>query len=247
MLNQIHTEKHDTLKAYKYVVLEKLAGDSLFAFQEQKLSSKLELQYLYEKKELKKQLAQQVKNTLMLIIIFSLVAGIFILGLVFSRHRLKSKLVLLEKEKIKSELDIRDRELTVNLISLIKKNEMLADISGKLRQLEQNAKGIEAKESLSQISQELRYSTDDKMLNEFSHRFQEVHAGFYEKLLKAYPDLSQNELKLCAFLRLNMSTKDIAELTGQQLASIDKARYRLRKKLNLGSSEINLVTFLSKV
>jgi DNA-binding CsgD family transcriptional regulator len=76
---------------------------------------------------------------------------------------------------------------------------------------------------------------------------EEVHAGFYEKLLKAYPDLSQNELKLCAFLRLNMSTKDIAELTGQQLPSIDKARYRLRKKLGLASSETNLVTFLSQV
>ncbi len=247
MLNQIYTEKQDTLKAYKYIVLEKLAGDSLFAFQEQKLSSKLELQYLYEKKELKKQLAQQAKNTLMLIIIFGLVAGLFILGLVFSRHRLKLKLVLLEKEKIKSELNIRDRELTVNLISLIKKNEILADISGKLMQLEHKAKGIEAKESLSQISQELRNSTDDKMLNEFSKRFQEVHAGFYEKLLKTYPDLSPNELKLCAFLRLNMSTKDIAELTGQQIASIDTARYRLRKKLELAGSETNLVTFLTQI
>ena len=247
MLNQIYTEKQDTLKAYKYVVLEKLAGDSLCAFQKQKLSSKLEFQYLYEKKELKRQLAQQVKNTLMLIVIFSLVIGMLILGLVFSRHRLKSKLVLLEKEKIKSELDIRDRELTVNLISLIKKNEMLADISGKLMQLELNAKGIEAKESLSKISKELRNSTDDKMLNEFSIRFQEVHAGFYDKLLKTYPDLSQNELKLCAFLRLNMSTKDISELTNQQLASIDQARYRLRKKLGLSNSESNLVTFLSQL
>ena len=247
MLNQIYIEKQDTLKAYKFVVLEKFAGDSLFALQKQKLSSKLEFQYLYEKKELKKQLAQQAKNTLMLIIIFSLVAGLLILGLIFSRHRLKSKLVLFEKEKIKSELYIRDRELTVNLIALIKKNEMLADISGKLMQLEHNAKGIEAKESLSQISQELRNSTDDKMLNEFSKRFQEVHAGFYEKLLKTYPDLSQNELKLCAFLRLNMSTKDIAELTGQQIASIDTARYRLRKKLALSGSETNLVTFLSQI
>ncbi len=247
MLNQLYTEKKDTLKAYKYAVLEKLAGDSLFALQKQKLSSKLEFQYLYEKNELKKQLAQQAQNTLMLIVIFSLVAGLLILGLIFSRHRLKLKLVLLEKEKIKSELDIRDRELTVNLISLIRKNEMLADISDKLMQLEHNAKGIEAKESLSQISQELRNSTNDKMLNEFSTRFKEVHAGFYEKLLKAYPDLSQNELKLCAFLRLNMSTKDIAELTGQQIASIDTARYRLRKKLSLPGSETNLVTFLSQI
>ena len=254
MLNQIYTEKKDTIAAYKYVTLEKLSGDSLFAFQKQRLSSKLELQYLYEKKELKRQLAQQAKNTVMLIVIFSLVAGLIILGLVFSRHRLKSKFVVLEKEKIslekkkiETELDIKNRELTVNLISLIRKNEMLADISKKLMQLETNAKGDETTQAIHKISQDLRNSTDDKMLNEFSLRFQEVHAGFYEKLLQAYPDLSQNELKLCAFLRLNMSTKDIAELTGQQLASIDKARYRLRKKLALPGADTNLVTFLSQV
>jgi tetratricopeptide (TPR) repeat protein len=254
MLNQIYAQKKDTINAYKYVVLEKLAGDSLFASKQQKLLSKFELQYIYEKKELTRQLAQQAKNIILLIIIFSLVAGLVILGLVFSRHRLKSKFVVLEmekieleKEKIKSELDIKDRELTVNLISLIKKNEMLSGISGKLMQLERGAKGIEAREVITLISQELRNNTDDKMLNEFSLRFQEVHAGFYEKLLSAYPDLTQNELKLCAFLRLNMTTKDIAELTGQQLLSIDKARYRLRKKLALSNLETNLVTFLSQL
>ena len=254
MLNQIYAEKNDTLNAYKYVMLEKLAGDSLFASQKQKLLSKLDLQYIYEKKEFKRQLAQQAKNTLVLIIIFSLVAGLVILGMVFSRYRLKSKVVVLEKEKvvfekdkIESELAIKDRELTVNLISLVKKNEMLSDISVKLLLLERNAKGIEAKEVITLISQELRNNTDDKMLNEFSLRFQEVHAGFYEKLLSAYPDLTQNELKLCAFLRLNMSTKDISELTGQQLLSIDKARYRLRKKLALSNLETNLVTFLSQI
>ena len=97
------------------------------------------------------------------------------------------------------------------------------------------------------MNQELRSSTDDKMFNEFSQRFQEVHAGFYEKLLKTHPDLTQNELKLCAFLRLNMSTKDIAELTGQQPNTIDKARYRLRKKLDLTGPDTNLVTFLSQL
>jgi DNA-binding CsgD family transcriptional regulator len=124
---------------------------------------------------------------------------------------------------------------------------MLSDISNKLVQLEQNAKGAETKETIMKISKDLRNRTDDKMLNEFSLRFQEVHAGFYEKLLKVYPDLTQNELKLCAFLRLNMSTKDISELTGQRLPSIDHARYRLRKKLGLSNSETNLVNFLSQV
>ncbi|MCK9422342.1 MAG: tetratricopeptide repeat protein [Bacteroidales bacterium] len=261
MLNQIYTGKKDLVNAYKYVMLEKLADDSLYTAKRQLLISKFELQYIYEKKEFERQQNQQTKNIIILIIIFGLIAGLVVLGLVFSRYRLKSKLVVLEKEKIvlekenvelekekiKSELEIKDRELTVNLISLIKKNEILADISNKLAHLEYIANGKETKETIAKISQELRNSTDDKMFNEFSQRFQEVHAGFYEKLLQTYPDLSQNELKLCAFLRLNMSTKDIAELTGQQLASIDTARYRLRKKLALSSSETNLVTFLSQI
>jgi tetratricopeptide (TPR) repeat protein len=247
ILNEIYTHKTDTLNAYKYIKLEKMAGDSLFNSQKQRLLTKLEMQYNYEKKEFDRQLAQQTKNAVMLIIIFGLVSGLVILGLIFSRHRLKSKFIVLEKEKIESELGIKNRELTVNLISLIRKNEMLSDISNKLVQLESNAKGLEAKEIITLISRELRNSTDDKMHNEFTQRFQEVHAGFYEKLLQSYPDLTQNELKLCAFLRLNMSTKDISELTNQQLPSIDQARYRLRKKLGISNSETNLVTFLSQI
>ena len=197
-------------------------------------------------------MAQKVRNNIMLIIIFGLVSGLVILVLLFSRYRLKSKYAIiekekveLEKEKVQSELIIKNKELTVNLISLIKKNEMLIDVSNKLGELERNAIGRETKDIIAKISQELRNNTSDRMFNEFSQRFQEVHAGFYEKLLKAYPGLTQNELKLCAFLRLNMSTKDISEITGQKLTSIDTARHRLRKKLNLPGPETNLVTFLS--
>jgi hypothetical protein len=190
---------------------------------------------------------QQARNILMIFIIFSLVSGIAILGLLLSRYRLKSRNAILENEKMESELSIKNKELTVNLIALIKKNEMLSSISDQLIRLERETKGTEAKDVITQLSQILRTSTDNKMLSEFSARFQEIHAGFYEKLLKSYPDLTQNELKLCAFLRLNMTTKDISELTGQILPSIDQARYRLRKKLGIANSETNLVTFLSQI
>jgi len=253
MLKQIYAGMQDSVSAYKYIQIENSSLDSLYVSQKQDLLTKHELQYIYDKKEFEVQLAQNARDNVMLIIIFSLVSGLVILALWFSRYRLKSKFVVvekekieLEKEKIQSELIIKDKELTVNLISLIKKNEMLIDISNKLGQLERNASGKETKDSIAKISQELRNNTDDKMLNEFTQRFQEVHAGFYEKLLATHPDLTQNELKLCALLRLNMTTKDISEITGQQLASIDKARYRLRKKLDLSGPETNLVTFLSK-
>ncbi|MCX6304055.1 MAG: tetratricopeptide repeat protein [Bacteroidetes bacterium] len=254
ILNQIYTGKKDTLNAYKYLVFEKQAGDSLFASKQQKLLSKFELQYIYEKKEFERQQKQKAKNILILTLVFCLIAGLIILGLVFSRLRLKSKLVVIEKEKIElakekleSELNIKNKELTVNLISLIKKNEMLSDLSSEMVKLEINAKGKETKDAIAKIQLGLRNKTDDNLLNEFSQRFQEVHAGFYEKLLSVYPDLTQNDLKLCAFLRLNMSTKDIAELTRQELNTVAKARHRLRKKLEISGSDTNLVTFLSQI
>ena len=247
MLNKIYSDKGETIEAYHYLNLEKQSGDSLFEAKRQILISKFELQYLYEKKEFERRQTQQTKNIIIGIIIASLLAGLVVLGLLFSRQRLKSKLFAVENEKIELKLEIKDRELTVNLISLIKKNELLTEISNKLARLESNAAGKESKDTIAKIRQELRNGINDKMFNEFSHRFKEVHAGFYEKLLLAYPELSQNELKLCAFLRLNMSSKDIAELTGQQVTAIDKARFRLREKLNLANSKTNLVTFLSQI
>jgi tetratricopeptide (TPR) repeat protein len=247
MLNKVYSDKGETIEAYHYLKLEKLAGDSLFEAKRQILISKFELQYLYEKKEFERRQTQQTKNIIIGIIMAGLMAGLVVLGLLFSRQRLKSKLFSAEKEKIELKLEIKDRELTVNLISLIKKNELLTEISNKLAHLESNAAGKESKDTIAKIRQELRNSINDKMFNEFSQRFKEVHAGFYEKLLLTYPELSQNELKLCAFLRLNMSSKDIAELTGQQVTAIDKARFRLREKLNLANSKTNLVTFLSQI
>ncbi|HAM97885.1 MAG TPA: hypothetical protein DCQ26_04680 [Marinilabiliales bacterium] len=247
ILSQIYLEKNDTISAYIYSLPEKLANDSLYTSQKQALLSKLELQYKYEKKEFERQLDQKEKNIIILVIMFGLVSGLLVLGLLFTRFRLKSKLVVIEKEKIESELTMKDRELTVNLISLIKKNEMISDISNKLTLLENSVKSTETKEIIAKMSRNLRNSADDKMFNEFSRRFQEVHIGFYEKLIKTYPDITPNELKLCAFLRLNMSTKDISELTGQQITSIAKARHRLRQKLAITGSDTNLVTFLSQI
>jgi DNA-binding NarL/FixJ family response regulator len=121
---------------------------------------------------------------------------------------------------------------------------MLSDISDRLIQIEKEAVREETKQAIFKISHELRIGADEKIMKEFSVRFQEVHNGFYEKLLEKFPELTQTELKLCAFLRLNMSTKDISELTGQSNLAVEKSRYRLRNKLGIRNSESNLVTFL---
>ena len=88
--------------------------------------------------------------------------------------------------------------------------------------------------------------SQDKGWKEFELRFGQVHKSFYQNLSKRFPDLSPNEKKICAFLRLNMTTKDIALMTYKSVNTINQARKRLRKKMNLPSS-VNLITFLSEL
>jgi len=247
LLHRIYLIKKDTIKAYKYAMIENEVKDSLQVLQNQKEVYRLEFQYNYEKNDKIKQVTRQRKEKFLLVVILSLISGLVIISLLFSRHRFKAKSLMLEKGSIEKELQFKNKELTINLISLIKKNEMLSEISNKMIEIGKGAKKDETKEAINKISRELRNSADDKMLKEFTLRFQEIHTGFYESLLKSYPELTQNELKLCAFLRLNMSSKDISELTGQRILTIDHARYRLRKKLGISNSEVNLVTFLSQI
>jgi len=246
-LQSVNLEENDTISAYKFAMIQKEAQDELHASQNQTEVSRLELQYKYEKEEFERQLNQQKKNNIYSVVFISMVLGLIILALLYSRNKLKAKKISIEKKAVEQELDFKKKELGINLLALMKKNEMLTEISGSLVDIKKGAKTDETKEALTKITKKIRNNADDKIWNEFSIRFQEVHAGFYEKLLQSYPELTQNELKLCAFLRLNMSTKDIAELTGQRILTLENARYRLRKKLGISNSEVNLVTFLSQV
>jgi DNA-binding CsgD family transcriptional regulator len=82
---------------------------------------------------------------------------------------------------------------------------------------------------------------------EFEIRFNQVQHDFYSKLSSKFPDLSANEKRLCAFLKLNISTREISALTGQSQKSIDIARNRLRKKLNLTNVNMTLNDFFAKL
>jgi tetratricopeptide (TPR) repeat protein len=247
ILKNIYLKKGDYENAFSYIKTEFEARDSLYNQQSQKELLKLEIQYNQDKLERARQIKQQRKNFLTGLAFIILISLIINAILIISRQKIRVKNTLLEKESVEKELDFKSKELSINVMALMKKNEMLSDISQKLVQIEKIAISEETKNAISNIYKELRKSTDDKIINEFSVRFQEVHAGFYETLLSKYPELTQNDLKLCAYLRLNMSTKDISELTGTSKLTLENARYRLRKKLGISNSETNLITFLLQI
>ncbi len=243
-LSELYLERKDTGSAFHYKVIENQSKDTVSQLRKEKIMSNIEFQYQAQKKDYEKKIAQQKKETMMLIAILGLVAGLIITILLLSRNRIKARNVVLVNQVLEKELSFKNKELSINLMAMMKKNEMLSDISSRLIQIEKEAINDETKNAITKISHELRKGADEKLWKEFSARFQEVHHGFYEALLEKFPDLTQNELKLCAFLRLNMSTKDISELTGQSKLTLENARYRLRKKLGITNSESNLVTFL---
>lgn len=220
----------------------------------------LELASQLKEKEKIQQFEQKRKELLYLVAGLVLTLTVAILSLLYfishSRNRrltlekeiinLNAKNLELEKESIENELDLKNKEMATNVMYQIQKNEMIHDIVEKLQK--HSITGIKQDDNwILEIIRDLEKTQEKSVWNEFEVRFQQVHNDFYKKLNDINPELSTNERRLCAFLKLNMTTKEISTITGQVPRSIDVARTRLRKKLNLTNSEVSLIEFLSTI
>lgn len=247
IIYKTYLDKGDTISAFRYADLNYRMNDTLQNLQSQKTLFKLEYQYNYEKRDKERQLKAQRYYYIMGFIILGLLSFTGMVLLFYSRQKIKMRNTELQKQKIAADLNFKNKELTINLMALMKKNELLADVSKKLIKIEKIDSPDELSKSVKALNKEIKQTTDDKIWKEFSLRFNQTNSEFYDSLTSKYPDLTQNELKLCAYLRLNMTSKEIAELTGQRILTLENARYRLRKKLGITGSDTNLVNFLSQL
>lgn len=248
LLHKLYIDKNDLNNAYQYSTIQYQMKDSLDIEKGISRLSQLELLYEFDKIEQENRLKQQKRDSTYIFIGTSLVfLFVIVVIIVINRNRLKRKNQEIEKRELKLELEIRNKELASNVMILMRKNEILSEIADKLMDIRNEAVRDETKTAIKRIAHELQKTTDDEIWQEFETRFKQVHGDFYSKLLEQFPDLSPNEQKLCAFLRLNMNTKEVSELTGQQVHTIEVARTRLRKKLGLVNTKTNLVTFLSQI
>jgi PAS domain S-box-containing protein len=142
-------------------------------------------------------------------------------------------------------LNSKTRELTSTALRMAHLAELNNKIIADLENLHQHTDNA-GSELIRKIINSFGISSSKNMWHEFESRFEEVYEAFYNKMTKQFPDLTQGERKLCALLRLNMTSKDIAALTFQNPQSVDVARYRLRKKLNL-EPDVNLNDFLMAI
>ena len=134
-----------------------------------------------------------------------------------------------------AELAFKKKELTTKALHLAKKNETLEN-------LKQKAKELQDKEASNNGYQQLITSInfdlqDDNNWDNFARYFEEVHKDFNSNVAKKYPEITPNELRLMALLKMNLSSKEIANILNISIPGIKKARQRLRKKMNLSSTD----------
>ena len=177
-------------------------------------------------------------------VILVLVAVIAIVLLLLNRKSIILKNKKIQEDVIAKELDLRKREMTANALVQVERQEMLTEMIDKLKAIADNKSTMQSNvKEVIKAFEEYRNATTPE---DFEYYFTQTHPEFYNNLRADFPNLTSNELRLCAFLRLNLTTKDIASICRISPESAMVARSRLRKKLNLVGSDEDLSLFLSK-
>jgi len=159
----------------------------------------------------------------------------------------EKEIVQLRNEKLKSEVNFKNRELASSTMNIIHKNEVLSYALGELKKA---LKKIQDPTALVQVKKlaktvEKEFNSEEDW-EQFELHFDQVHANYLQKLRKEYPQLSPKDLRMCAYLRMNLSTKEIAPLMNISVRGVEISRYRLRKKFEL-DREDNLIEFLLNI
>ena len=240
---------------------EAVIRDSMNSWEKQKIQKSLEIQFDVAEKERQLKLIQNENDIsrltnylLWATIAFLLLFAGGIIYFIRKNHK-RDKLLLqtkvelvkaLEEQKVlreqymQNELEYKEAQLSALTVQMLQKNELMQELREKL----------EADQSISKDSPLTRLvnkgQNQEKEWADFNVQFESINKNFYARIRQAYPDISPNDLKICALIKLNLSIKEMAGILNISPDSVKTARYRLRKKLQL-NSEDNLTEFILKL
>ena len=247
-------KKNDALEFLK---LYQTINDSLFTTKKSQQIEELKAIYESEQKEAEITLQQQeiealsaqAKNdeltkTLYGIGMFSLLTIASLIYISFNQRIKKNKIEREKQEEIyKQEIEFKKKELASQTLHLVQKNTFIQELKENLENIKQSPELF--KVEFRRLVMLLRKETaEDKDWEVFKSYFSEVHNNFDNKLKAICEDISEKEIRLASFLRMNLSTKEIASMINVLPESVLKSKYRLKKKLNL-NKETDLNQFLN--
>ena len=242
----LYESKGNYEQAYRYAIRQNEANNALNRKTNRENLYRLRHEYQY-KQQLAEMESEDTRRTRRYIFTTAF-AGLTLLLLWIwqSRQKIKLQNIKLKQNQTALELEQKNKEITTKTLYLQQKNKLLADIVDRLEKAKHLFK-TSNQPIIDQIIHELTQSTKDNSWEEFELRFEQVHTGFFKKLNERFPNLSPTEKRLCAYLKLNMNSKEIAALTHTTVGNVEQARFRLRKKMGLHGTDINLLSFIESL
>jgi tetratricopeptide (TPR) repeat protein len=193
-------------------------------------------------KELEAQNQKNQKNLALIGSAFVLMGTLFFFKSKSRKQQLTQEKILREKEKLEFNLEIRSKELLLETMKSFTVHNVKSSVEVSLTELVSNLPKMH-QQRFQTLLADLRSKKEISLLKEFDQRFTSIHENFYKTLSKRGPDLTPAELRICALMRLNMTTKDISNLTQRTPGTIDNLRCSVRKKLHLQEHD-NLQSYL---
>lgn len=258
-LYNIYKEKNDTKNALKYLEKYKQTNDSLYSVDKTNKINELEIQYQTERKEAEIALQEEEIKTLNeKAKVDKLTKGLYAGGmasaialsglLVFGfQQRIKKNKIEREKQEeiYRQEIEHKKKELTSQTLHLVQKNTFIQELMENLDNIK-NSPDTFKTEFRRMVMLLKKENASDKDWEVFKTYFADVHNDFDQKLRTFYPGISEKEIRLAAFLRMNLTTKEIAVTLNVMPDSVLKSKYRLKKKLGL-RKEQDLSGFLNSI
>ncbi len=257
--------------AYHYLELSRKTQQDIYSEENGRQMAFIQVLYDIERKnhEIEKlQIAKRGTMILTIAIIVVIVLVVIVAMLIISRQRLKirneralseqnrsiyekSKELMqaellnkkLLEEQLTQQLELKSKELSTHTLHIIQKNQLLEGLCNRLEELVKEDKRDQKKQLKQLIQQITQNFNHEQYWKEFHNIFEQVHQSFFDNLKTHCNDLTSNDLRLVALLKMNLSSENIATLLGISPDSLRVSRYRLRKKLRLEQGE-NLTVFL---
>jgi len=157
----------------------------------------------------------------------------------------EKELIRIRNERLRSEMVFKEKELANSTMNILQKNESLMKIKGDMIKISSLEDESEVRNQIKRLIYKIEGDIDSEdYWKVFEVHLEQVHEDFLKRLKEKHPDLTNREHKLCAYIRMGMSSKEIAALTNITFRAVENNRYRLRKKLNLSQGD-NLSKYIS--
>jgi ligand-binding sensor domain-containing protein len=161
--------------------------------------------------------------------------------------RTEKEIVRLKNERLEADVNHKNKELSTMTMHLVQRNKVLAKIKEVISTVIKNDDIPDGSASFRHLVRLIReVERDGQDMEQLTMHFNNVNYEFFNKLKDRFPELSPNDLKFCAYLRMNLSSKEMSQLMNVTIKAVEVGRYRLRKKLHL-QPETNLYEFLTEI